>query len=134
MNARAIVALALVAACSKSEDINKQPAFVAGTPVTRTCDGTTNDLPTGGVGKSGLGSNTAPGFADPNNPTAAELRTRAIYVNYRALVDFTEKAGTAPSGVPTSTRTAPSPPAKARSPATRRSPSPTTAPASRTSP
>jgi hydroxybutyrate-dimer hydrolase len=95
MNARVClgIALALAGCSSKSEDINKQPASVPGTLRTATYDGTTNDLLTGGLGKSGLGSGTAPGFADGNNPTAAELRTRAIYVNYRALVDFTANGG-----------------------------------------
>jgi len=55
-------------------------------------DGTSNDLLTGGLGKSGLQA-AAPAFADPLHPTAAELRTRAIYNNYRALVDITTKGG-----------------------------------------
>src|ERR1700682_251992 len=94
MNARVCLGIALaLAGCSKSEDINTQPASVPGTLRTATYDGTTNDLLTGGIGKSGLGSGTAPGFADGNTPTAAELRTRAIYVNYRALVDFTANGG-----------------------------------------
>ena len=56
-------------------------------------DGVTNDLLTAGLGKSGLQSATPPPFADPNNPTAAELRRRAIYNNYRALVDVTANGG-----------------------------------------
>jgi hydroxybutyrate-dimer hydrolase len=57
-----------------------------------TYDGVTDDLLTAGLGKSGL-QGAAPGFADPNNPTAAELRKRAIYNNYRALVDITTNGG-----------------------------------------
>jgi hydroxybutyrate-dimer hydrolase len=87
------IAIAIAAACSNSEDINTQPSFVAGALHTTTYDGTTNDLLTGGLGKTGLGSGTPPGFVDPNNPTAAELRTKAIYVNYRALIDFTANGG-----------------------------------------
>src|SRR5215468_11997825 len=56
-------------------------------------DGVTNDLLTAGLGKTGLGSATAPGFADPLHPTAEELRRSAIYNNYRALVDPTPGGG-----------------------------------------
>ncbi len=93
MKVRFCLAIAIAAACSNSEDINTQPSFVAGALHTTTYDGTTNDLLTGGLGKTGLGSGTPPGFVDPNNPTAAELRTKAIYVNYRALIDFTANGG-----------------------------------------
>src|SRR5437016_2191093 len=56
-------------------------------------DGVTNDLLTAGLGKTGLGSPTPPGFVDPLNPTAGELRRFAIYNNYRALVDPTPGGG-----------------------------------------
>ena len=56
-------------------------------------DGVTNDLLTAGLGKSGLGSATAPSFADALHPTAEELRRLAIYNNYRALVDPTPGGG-----------------------------------------
>jgi hydroxybutyrate-dimer hydrolase len=56
-------------------------------------DGVSNDLLTAGLGKTGLGSETAPGFADPLHPTAEELRRSAIYNNYRALVDPTPGGG-----------------------------------------
>jgi hydroxybutyrate-dimer hydrolase len=56
-------------------------------------DGVSNDLLTAGLGKTGLGSATPPGFADPLNPTAEELRRFAIYNNYRALVDPTPGGG-----------------------------------------
>jgi hydroxybutyrate-dimer hydrolase len=56
-------------------------------------DGVTNDLLTAGLGKTGLGSAVAPGFADPLNPTAEELRRSAIYNNYRALIDPTPGGG-----------------------------------------
>ncbi|HEX4418299.1 MAG TPA: 3-hydroxybutyrate oligomer hydrolase family protein [Kofleriaceae bacterium] len=58
-----------------------------------TYDGVTDDLLTGGLGTTKLGSTTAPGFVDPANPTAAELRTRAIYTNYRAVLDATVAGG-----------------------------------------
>ncbi|MDE3010643.1 MAG: D-(-)-3-hydroxybutyrate oligomer hydrolase [Pseudomonadota bacterium] len=55
-------------------------------------DGRANDLLTGGLGRSGL-QNAAPAFADALHPTAAELRTRAIYNNYRALIDVSARGG-----------------------------------------
>src|SRR5579864_7311646 len=55
-------------------------------------DGTTNDLLTGGLGKSGLQAGAAtPSLSSP--PTSAELRTLAIFNNYRALVDYSPKGG-----------------------------------------
>jgi hydroxybutyrate-dimer hydrolase len=56
-------------------------------------DGTTDDLLTGGLGKAGISSLTLPGFVDAAKPTAAELRRRAIYTNYRGLVDPTAAGG-----------------------------------------
>ncbi len=85
--------LALTAACSGSDD-NELPSFVVrGSVVTTVYDGNNDDLLTGGLATTGLGSTTPPGFADPANPTAAELRKRAIYTNYRALVDPTFNGG-----------------------------------------
>ncbi|MBS0467297.1 MAG: hydrogenase, partial [Proteobacteria bacterium] len=53
----------------------------------------TQDLLTGGIGKTGLGAAAAPAYADPANPTAAELRRNALFSNYRGIVDFTAKGG-----------------------------------------
>jgi hydroxybutyrate-dimer hydrolase len=90
-------ALIALAGCAKvdtlpPEDLNTLPSFVKGAIRQATYDGTTNDLLTGGLGQSGL-MVAAPAFADTNNPTANELRTRAIYNNYRALIDFTANGG-----------------------------------------
>lgn len=60
---------------------------------TRTYDGTTDDLLTAGLGKTGLGAAAAPAYANPASPTAAELRRNAIYNNYRALVDANKATG-----------------------------------------
>jgi hydroxybutyrate-dimer hydrolase len=65
----------------------------ADTYTTHTYDGNTDDLLTAGLGKSGLGSATAPLYANPATPTAAELRRNAIYNNYRALVDANKSTG-----------------------------------------
>ena len=56
-------------------------------------DGTSDDLLTAGLGKSGLASPVPPPYADATHPTAAELRRAAIYNNYRALVDTTAAGG-----------------------------------------
>ncbi|MEK8027442.1 3-hydroxybutyrate oligomer hydrolase family protein [Pseudaquabacterium rugosum] len=50
------------------------------------------DLLTAGLGKAGLAA-TAPGFADATAPTAAELRRRAIWTNYRAILDISAAGG-----------------------------------------
>lgn len=53
----------------------------------------TQDLLTGGIGKTGLGAAAAPAYADPANPTAAELRRNALFSNYRGILDFTAGGG-----------------------------------------
>lgn len=66
---------------------NKKPTFVAGDILQSYYDGVTDDLLTGGLGKTGLEDGSPPPIiADPENPTDAELRRFAIYNNYRALV------------------------------------------------
>jgi len=85
-----------LAACSFTKpfsgDPNAKPDYIKGAIVSATYDGTTNDLLTGGLGKSGL-AGAAPVAANPAAPTVAELRTIAIYNNYRALVDIAAKGG-----------------------------------------
>jgi len=56
-------------------------------------DGVSDDLLTGGLGASGLAKTQPPAAKDSKSPTAAELRTRAIHANYRALVDMTAGGG-----------------------------------------
>ncbi|GAA0833824.1 3-hydroxybutyrate oligomer hydrolase family protein [Cupriavidus pauculus] len=68
------------------------PAFVKGAVGVKHYDGVSDDLATGGLGKDGL-AGVAPAFADPNAPTAAELRRNAIYANYRAIVDVSAAGG-----------------------------------------
>lgn len=74
-------------------DLNALPTRIGGIVGPTVYDGTTDDLLTAGLGKTGLGSTTAPGFADAANPTAAELRRRAIYTNYRAVLDPSAAGG-----------------------------------------
>lgn len=93
-----IVALATVGALFAApaladDDHDGGPRFIVGEILHKSYDGLTDDLLTGGLGRAGLQSPAPPGFADPLHPTTAELRQRAIYNNYRALVDMTTKGG-----------------------------------------
>ena len=72
------------------------PLSVTVYPATAPASGTTaatQDLLTGGLGKSGFALPAAPAYADQLNPTAAELRRNALYANYRALIDPSAKGG-----------------------------------------
>ncbi|MFC5523376.1 D-(-)-3-hydroxybutyrate oligomer hydrolase [Polaromonas jejuensis] len=93
----AISSLSVLAACASGSGSpladNTKPGFIQGSITKTVYDGVSNDLLTAGLGKSGLQAASPPAFADPNNPTANELRTRAIYNNYRALVDVTPQGG-----------------------------------------
>src|SRR5438445_738590 len=82
----------VLAACHSSPDVNNVPSFVQGDVQKATYDGTTTDLLTGGLGKTALGGGQ-PTYVNAASPTAAELRTMAIFQNYRALVDITPGGG-----------------------------------------
>ena len=70
---------------------NVKPTFLGA--IHTTCyDGVSDDLLTAGLGKTGL-AGAAPGFINPLAPTAAELRRRAIWTNYRAVLDITAAGG-----------------------------------------
>ncbi len=87
--------VALLSACFGDNDstpeTNTKPTVV-GTITKTAYDGTTDDLLTAGLGKTGL-AGAAPAFAVPASPTAAELRRSAIYVNYRAILDIAANGG-----------------------------------------
>ena len=88
----------VLSACSDSKKdsppaVNQTPGFIQGDIRHTQYDGITDDLLTAGLGATGLGSATAPAFADPLNPSSAELRQLAIYNNYRALVDTSPGGG-----------------------------------------
>ena len=97
--ALAAATLAALAACSTSSGpgndplpVSVKPTYVVGTIDTKTYDGTTDDLLTAGLGKSGLAGG-APAVANAASPTPAELRRLAIYNNNRALVDIATNGG-----------------------------------------
>jgi hydroxybutyrate-dimer hydrolase len=72
---------------------NQLPAFVVASSLqTTSYDGTSDDLLTAGLGKTGL-AGLQPAVANPAAPTAAELRRLAIWANYRALVDISATGG-----------------------------------------
>ena len=85
-----------VAACGSNEhnereDLNLKPSYL-GDISSKTYDGASDDLLTAGLGKTGLAA-AAPAYADPVNPTAAELRRNAIHANYRAVLDISANSG-----------------------------------------
>ena len=81
--------LALGACGMNGNDMAQAPDFLVGEMIRVLYD----DLLTGGLGIEGLQSPTPPAFKDADEPTAAELRTYAIYTNYRALSDVTTAGG-----------------------------------------
>lgn len=52
-----------------------------------------DDLLTAGLGAAGLQSLQPPAFADPEHPTAAELRRRAIWSSWRGIADLSPGGG-----------------------------------------
>jgi hydroxybutyrate-dimer hydrolase len=67
------------------------PPVVQGSVKKTYYDGISDDLLSGGLNLAGL-KGAAP-FVDPANPTPAELRRRALYNNYRGIVDPAEGGG-----------------------------------------
>lgn len=94
--ALALAGVALTACGSNehdtAEDLNQLPSYL-GTITSKTYDGTSDDLLTAGLGATGLAAAAAPAYADPVNPTPAELRRNAIYANYRAVLDISANSG-----------------------------------------
>ncbi len=91
-----VIATGLAVPASVQSEVGGKRHPQKSSPIFRngTCtyyDGEADDLLTGGLGASGLASSTAPSVGNP--ATAAELRTRAIYGNYRALIDTTTDGG-----------------------------------------
>jgi hydroxybutyrate-dimer hydrolase len=70
---------------------NTFPSFLVSTSLSaKYYNGTTDDLLTAGLGKTGL-AGAAPAVSDPQD--TAQLRQLAIYTNYRALVDINSAGG-----------------------------------------
>jgi len=93
----ALAACGILSGCgdkggSGPEELNTVPTYLGAVSVTN-YDGQSDDLLTGGLGKTGLAATAAPAYADPRNPTAKELRRNAIYANYRAVLDIAANSG-----------------------------------------
>src|SRR5690554_362421 len=86
-------AVVTLTACKKDEIFNSPPDFLVSDVHQMSYDGSTDDLLTAGLGADGLASATPPAFADPLNPTPADIRRLAIYNNYRGLVDTSPGGG-----------------------------------------
>jgi len=74
---RPAAAAAVLAACGGDNGgdstVNARPSFVVGAINSTSYNGTSDDLLTGGAGKTGLAGATPPAIADPVNPTSAEF-------------------------------------------------------------
>ncbi len=80
-------AIAVAVFCSSTLASADSGSIVRDSVRIETYDGVRDDLLSAGLNQAGLVSAAPPPFADPNHPTAAELRRRAIYGNYRGIVD-----------------------------------------------
>jgi hydroxybutyrate-dimer hydrolase len=74
----------------------QRPSFLQGEILQAYYDGETDDLLTGGLGRSGLAALTIQDlvrFADPGRPTPVELRRSAIWNSHFGLIDRTTGGG-----------------------------------------
>lgn len=78
----------LAGACSTSPMQRPQEQADVTQPQRQTDHRGSDDLLTAGLGIDGLRAMTAPAFADPERPTPAELRRRAIWANWRGIADL----------------------------------------------
>lgn len=92
MHVKLLVTAVGLAVASISAQAATKPTFIKGNIIKNVYDGVSNDLLTAGLGKTGL-AGAAPAFANPAAPTTVEQRQRAIYNNYRALLDMTVAGG-----------------------------------------
>lgn len=89
-----IAVTAVFAGCASTSGNSASSASMSITPIgQQSYDGVGNDLLTGGLGKTGLLAAALPALANADAPTVAELRTRAIHANYRALIDPSPAGG-----------------------------------------
>jgi hydroxybutyrate-dimer hydrolase len=86
-------ALVAVAASASAAQRNaaKESVLIEPQRITEHRNG--DDLLTAGLGLDGLRGMVAPAFADPDHPTPAELRKRAIWNNWRGIADLSPGGG-----------------------------------------
>ena len=91
--AAVLLACLSAAACgtSPSRAPMKEAAMIE--PQRETGHRGSDDLLTAGLGLAGLRGMAPPGFADAANPTAGELRRRAIWNNWRGIADLSPTGG-----------------------------------------
>ncbi len=92
--AGAVLALSACGGSDDAENRNIKPTYM-GTVTSSSYDGSSDDLLTAGLGKTGLGAATSVALTpvDPLKPTSAELRKLAIFNNYRAILDISAAGG-----------------------------------------
>ena len=88
-----LFALVAVAASGSAAQRNaaKESVLIEPQRITEHRNG--DDLLTAGLGLDGLRGMAAPAFADPDHPTPAELRKRAIWNNWRGIADLSPGGG-----------------------------------------
>ena len=91
--ATVLLACLSAAACSISPSRAPTKEAVMIEPQRETGHRGSDDLLTAGLGLAGLRGMTPPGFADAANPTAEELRRRAIWNNWRGIADLSPTGG-----------------------------------------
>ena len=94
--AAALTAFNATAVFADDDDDDDDAPIVRGSVRVTVYDGVADDLLSAGLNLAGLETNPAvpaPGFVDPLNPKPAELRRRAIYNNYRGIVDTASAGG-----------------------------------------
>lgn len=89
----AAFAVLAVAACTTNGPRADQEPPLMFTALRVTEHRGSDDLLTAGLGGSGLRAIAAPAFADPEHPRAAELRRRALWSNWRGIVDLAPGGG-----------------------------------------
>ena len=81
VGAAVAASIGLSGCMGNGSDFNVRPSTV-GTVSSAEYDGVSNDLLTAGLGKSGLQSAVPPAYANPLQPTAAELRRAARHADH----------------------------------------------------
>lgn len=89
-----LASLAVLTACSSTpmKPVAETQNGAFG-PILETAHRGQDDLVSAGLGIEGLRSASAPEIADPNLPTSAELRRRAIWANWRGIADLRTGGG-----------------------------------------
>jgi len=89
-----IILLTMLSACANSPRdriavaARKPMTDFLVSPILATTHGAADDLLSAGLGLAGLRALTPPTFANPEKPTATEVRRRAIWNNWRGIADL----------------------------------------------